>query len=348
MKTYQEALQALRFKQTTTVPVVLWAIGQTYAPFAGIPDDEYYGDPDKMLNAQLLFHEKFADVFTVPGIWPDLGTVPELGALGAIVEFPNNAPPQIRHPALQDIQEVSNLAIPDPRNSPYTSQVLDYLKYFKKYLPQKLQDEYGYLDGHLFCMGPGEVSALMVGYDKFCYALVDYPELVHELLRKVTDFVKEYLIAQMEIVGPAKRVIVVDHFPGMISAPMYKEFIHPYLNEIFILTQEAEIRLYHNENNYPHLVNYIKDLGANVCHIGYKHNLREDKEKMGKCLMGNVHPIIEMLEGSASDLRKRCQEIIKSAGKGGGLWLSTAGGMAPETPPEKIKILIEVASETPV
>ncbi len=348
MNGYQAALKALRFEETERVPVVLWAIGQNYAPFAGIPDDEYYADPEKMLAAQLEFHDYFDDVLGLPGLWPDFGGVPELGAMGAQIEFPTNSPPHVRRTPLQDVAEVEGWVLPDPRKADFTSQILDYLGYFRQHTPTRLQREYGYLDGHLVAMGPGELTALVLGYDRYSYALYDTPELVHQLCRKVTDFVKEYLTAQMEVVGPAKRVILIDHLAGMVGAPVYREFIHPYLNEVFGMVKDAEIRLYHNENNYPHLVPYVRDLGANVCHVGPKHVLKEDKGSLGKCLMGNVHPIWELLQGSDDDVIRKCKEIIATAGKGGGLWLSTAGGMAPETPRERMALLVKVAAETPV
>ena len=346
MNGYQRALQAVQGIQGERVPVVLWAIGQSYAPFAGIKDNEYYQDPEKMLYAQVRFHEYFPDVLTVPGLWPDFGGVAELGALGATVDFPENSPPHITRPALTDIHEAINLLIPNPRNADFTSQVLDYLKYFKKNTPEKLQKEYGYLDGHMFCMGPAELTALTLGYEKYSYALFEQPKLVHLLAQKITAFLKEYLTAQMEIVGPAKRIIVVDHLAGMISPQTYWEFAHPYLTEIFEMVSEAEIRLYHNENNYLQHIDYVKELPANVCHIGPKHNIAKDKAGLGKCVMGNLHPITDLLNGSEKDIIMKSKEIIKTAGKGGGLWLSTGGGMAPETPPAKMKLLIDVAAET--
>ncbi len=348
MNGYQAALRALRFEEMERAPVVLWAIGQNFAPFAGIPDNEYYADPDRMLNAQLEFLEYVGDVLGVPGLWPDFGGVPELGAMGAEIEFPTNSPPHVRRAPFQDIAEAEGWIPPDPRKADLTSRILDYLAYFRRHAPVRLQKEYGYLDGHLVAMGPGELTALTLGYDRYSYAIYDRPELVHQLCRKVTDFVKEYLRAQMEVVGPARRVILIDHLAGMVSANVYREYIHPYLNEVFDMVKDAEIRLFHNENNYPHLLDGVKDLGANVCHVGPRHRMREDKERLGKCLMGNVHPITELLQGGDEDVRRKCQEIIRGAGKGGGLWLSTAGGMAPETPRERIKLLMEVASETPI
>ncbi|MDI3312036.1 MAG: uroporphyrinogen decarboxylase family protein, partial [Thermoanaerobacterium sp.] len=329
------------------VPVCLWTIGQTYAPFAGIPDDQYYANPEQMLKAQIFFHEHFPDTFTVPGIWPDLGLIPELGAMGCEVEFLDYSPPHIRKPALDDLSQAKTFHVPDPRLAPYTSTVLDYLKYFKKHLPKQWVEKFGYLDGHVFCGGPGEITALLLGYDKFSYGMVDTPDLVHILARKVTDFLKSYISAQLEIVGPLKRVIIWDHFPGMVSGPMYREFIHPYLKEIFNYVKEAEIRVYHNENNYPHLLGIIGEINANVVHVGYRHDLIETRGILNKCVMGNLHPIKEMLEASNIEFIAKCEEIIKKIGPGGQFLMSTAGGMAPETTAERIKLLIDVAARVP-
>ncbi|AKX95198.1 uroporphyrinogen decarboxylase [Moorella thermoacetica] len=342
MLNYHEILATAMFRPINPhVPVVLWAIGQTYAPFAKIPDNEYYADPAKMLEAQVKFYERFPDVLTIPGIWPDLGLMAELGALGAELEFPDDAPPQSRGGAFEDIREVENWEVPDPKKADYTSQTLDYLKYFCKHLPEEPRKKWGFLDGHIFCGGPGEISGLLLGYDKFSYAMYDYPQLVHILLRKVTDFIKSYIDAQIEIVGEPKRVIIWDHIPGMLSRELFDEFIHPYMKEVFTHVEKATLRIYHNENNYPHLLDLMRDIPANVCHIGPKHDLVESKRVLKKCVMGNVHPIQELLLGTNEEIEAKCKTIIETAGRGGGLWLSTGGGMAPETPVEKMQVLID-------
>ena len=69
MNGYQRALNAVNGIVEERVPVVLWAIGQNYAPFAGLKDNEYYTNPEKMLSAQLEFHDNFPDIFTLAGFW---------------------------------------------------------------------------------------------------------------------------------------------------------------------------------------------------------------------------------------------------------------------------------------
>jgi len=112
----------------------------------------------------------------------------------------------------------------------------------------------------------------------------------------------------------------------------YRQIRLPLMNEVFTYVGQAKLRVYYNGNNYPHLLDLAKDIPANVCHVGPKHDLIQTSDTLNKCVMGNVHPIEELLRGSMDDVEKRCKRIIESAGKGGGIWLSTAGGMEPETP----------------
>lgn len=346
MKLYENALKSLRFEETERVPVVLPMVGSIYSSIAGVPDNEYYLDPSKMLEVQLSFYDKLPGVFTHPGLWPDFGAMAELGGMGAKIDFPQNAPPYMANPILNDITEITIFQPKDPRKAEFTAMVLEYLKYFYKNTPDSLKKKYGFMDGSLFCGGPGEICALILGYEKFFYAMYDYPKLLHELLRKVTDFIKEYLTAQIEIVGAPKRIYLWDHLPGMINRQAYAEYVHPYLKEVFSFVDDAEIKLYHNENNYPHLLDLVRDLPCNVCHIGPKHNLAEAKRVLNKCVMGNLYPIEDLLYASNKELKERCIMMIKTVGKGGGLWLSSAGGLAPGTTIEKMKVIIDTANET--
>ncbi len=350
MNVYEKALNAANFLDSDRVPVVFSMTGLMYSRLAGVSDDRYYSDPEKMLKTQLWFHEQMPDVYTFPGMWPDFGAMAELGGMGAKITFSKDEPPYLQGPILHDVNDIArfNPQDQDPRRAEFTAMNLSFLKYFHDNVPEKYKRNNGFIEGHLFCGGPGEITALTIGYDKFFYAVYDYPKLVHELLRKVTDFIKEYLRAQMEIVGPAKRIYLWDHLPGMLSREIYAEFIHPYLHEVFDFVNDAEIKLYHNENNYPHLIDLVAKLPCNVCHVGPKHDLAETKNALNKCVMGNLHPIADMLETSDRELRKKSRQLIKTAGRGGGLWLSTAGGMAPQTTMHTLKLLADVAQETPI
>jgi len=335
---YKKVLYSLSLREEQRIPV-LWVVGQNYASFAQVSYESYYKDPELMLSAQIRFFKEFSNIFTLPGIWPDLGLIPEAGALGCKIRFFSYQDPQIWKPALP-LHEVDRLRVPDPSKAEYTSNVLKYLRYFKNNLPSSIQKKFGFLDGQVFCGGPGEVSALVVGYDQFLIGMYDSPKNIHTLLRKVTSFIKSYIEAQLKIVGPVKRIIIWDHSPGMCSVDLYREFIHPYLKEIFLAYNYAKIRVYHNENNYTHLLPLIRELKANIYHIGPEQNLSESSKILQSCVMGNIHPIKVLLRGNPDYIKKICKEKVANF-KGKCLLLSTGGGMAPETPIKNIKALVE-------
>ncbi|MHB1407110.1 MAG: hypothetical protein ACYCV0_16170 [Desulfitobacteriaceae bacterium] len=72
---------------------------------------------------------------------------------------------------------------------------------------------------------------------------------------------------------------------------------------------------------------YLKDLGANGWHFG-DDSVSEAKGQVGGflCLMGNVHPINELVNGDYDSVLASAQDILNAGSKGGGLWLSVAAG----------------------
>ncbi len=76
-------------------------------------------------------------------------------------------------------------------------------------------------------------------------------------------------------------------------------------------------------------------------------DLAEVKAKRGKdiVLMGNLHTTDVMLRGSVEDVRREAIQALRDAGEGGNFILSTGDQCGPDTPPENLFALVEVAKE---
>ncbi|GBC74976.1 hypothetical protein HRbin06_00284 [archaeon HR06] len=61
--------------------------------------------------------------------------------------------------------------------------------------------------------------------------------------------------------------------------------------------------------------------------------------------MGNLHPPGILLKGKPEEVYQETVRIIKMAGEGGGLWISSGGGMAPNTPFENIDAIIKAIED---
>jgi len=99
------------------------------------------------------------------------------------------------------------------------------------------------------CQGPLSTALQIVGYDNFCYWVVDAPEQIHKLMNKVTDALIAWVRFQKERAGQPLdgcnfplSIKVPDGFGGawisdddsvIMSPGLYNEFVRPY-NERFL------------------------------------------------------------------------------------------------------------------
>jgi uroporphyrinogen decarboxylase len=223
-------------------------------------------------------------------------------------------------------------------------KVIETYEYMFRHTDPKYIAEYGYLDGSVFLMGPLETAAVIRGYADFLLELYDEPELVHELLRMVTDTLIEWLRHLETRIGTLKRIFVADHFPTQISAVHFEEFFFPYMREIYAAFPSA-LTMYHNEGLIDHVLQRIPDLGASLFHFGTE--AAKTREAIGSrmCLMGNIDPIQVMLYGSAEEVRAACRNVLERCAPGGGLLLSSAGGLSVRTPEANVRAMLEATAE---
>ena len=195
-------------------------------------------------------------------------------------------------------------------------------------------------------MYPGvcvEGAALTLGYDKFLVWLRRYPDVIHKWLKLSTDFYLKYCEAIEEVVGKCKVLVVADHIASMMGKELFTEFVLPYLNKIFEKYGNA-IRIWHNEGSVHHMLKEVDKINAEVWHFGPSDDPALCKAETHFCLMGNIHPPL-FAKLPPSQVEEKCKEIILKAGKGGGLWLSTGGGLAPETPFKNIEAIFKAVEK---
>lgn len=341
----QDLYKAVDHKQPSRVPVVVW--GPT-APFVthitGKAVNDYYLNSEGKLQIQQTFLKMFPEAIGMPGIWPDFGAVGLPSTMGCpVIWLDGDAP--VARPMITDIKEVLTLKLPDPRVDGCLAVELQQWKYFQQHAERDLVEKYGYLDGVAYVLGPVETAGLMRGYTDFFVDMYYNPELVHKLLDINTEVAINYLHNCEKINGRMKRLAIGDHVPTQISPEHFKEFWLPYMSRIFQEFSYAEIRLWHNEGSSKHVFPFLKDLGANVWHLG-DDLIANTKQNVGDflCLMGNIHPIDQMVNGDYDSVFAQARRVISEGSLNGGLWLSSGGGLAPNTPTANLQALIDAAN----
>jgi uroporphyrinogen decarboxylase len=339
---YERFLATINHKETHPVPVVGWDNAVPITRMAGVLAKDYYRDAAIKMAVQKRVLDEFSEIRWVPGFHADYGVVVEASAFGCKVEwFTDDSP--FAHPIMDSIEQVDRLKVPDPESDGLMPEALAQYRYMWAHLEPRYVEEYGYLDGLGVTLGPLELAAAIRGYENLLMDMHDAPQKLHKLLTITTESALRWLLAQQKINGPLKLLILIDHLPAIVSLRYFEEFAFPYFQCIFAEFPGA-VHLYHNEGRSDHYLTRIPDFGAHVFHCG-KVDLARAKRTIGDrvCLMGNLDAPGLLLTATPERVRQACLELLRIAAPGGGYLLCTGGAMAPGTPKDNLRAMIQAS-----
>lgn len=321
-------------KEKEDILIAIWDTAPFLNTLAGVNTTQYYNNREEKLRVQLWFQEQFPDFILLPGIWADYGAVCEPSAFGCRVLWEENLPPSAL-PVLTSVHDILSIKPIDPTKDGLMPKALEEYRFFWKHSEQRYIDEYGYLEGIATSFGPVELGAVLMGYQNFFIHLIESPKLMHKLFEITTNSILDWLYAQEKVNGRLKRITIADHIPGQISLKHFEEFFIPYTNQVLHAFPSA-IKLYHNE--FPMKdVSSIAQIEADIFHFGT--DIVVTKALLGEkmTLMGNLHPIKVLLDGTPEEVIKQSRFCLEKGAPGGRFLLSSGGGLAPGTPMENIR-----------
>jgi len=343
------ALSAVKGEEPDKVPIVLQVYSLVLKRLVGVTEYEYYQNSQLQIEAKVAFQKRFPELLNAGmGMLPEyaefVGPIPT--AFGASLEWMEDAPPYVSNCPIEDPKDVDRLierGLPDPREEGVSVEILRRLEYFTKNFPPELKETYWYVDGYVQAGAYLEGAALTMGYDNFLLWLRLHPLSLHKWLNFATDWYLEYCKAIEEVVGECRMLWVPDHSPSMMGEEQFREFLLPYLNKVFDRYPKA-LKIWHNEGSVGHMLDAIDEINADVWHFGPFDIPRDCKEKTHFCLQGNIHPPW-LASNTPSEIERACRSLIDETAVGGRFWLSTGGGMAPDTPFENIESIIKAVDD---
>ncbi|NPA29637.1 MAG: uroporphyrinogen decarboxylase [Epsilonproteobacteria bacterium] len=168
------------------------------------------------------------------------------------------------------------------------------------------------------------------------------PDLVHALLREVTETVKLYLEKQIE--AGVNAVQIFDSWAAALEKPAYFEFSWAYMKEI-----AAYIK-----GKYPHIpvIMFPKGIGAylddidgefDVFGVDWGTPMALAKEKLGEryVLQGNMEPC----RLYSKEATKTCVESLHTIMRGDGHIFNLGHGILPDVPVENAKYFVNLVHE---
>lgn len=233
------------FKKVEQPPFIVnsalyWVFGLDLETFPA----DYFDDPAVMTNFQeRTYYDQVKEIDDdfVPYLMPWFGTVVTASAFGCKIEFKPKQDPAAnpRYYPIQKPEDIKTLAIPDPEKDGLMPKVLEYIQYMKanSFLPVGITD----------FQGPLTTANQLIGYDKLIYLMFDYPDLMHELMEKVTEGLIRWVKKQKEVIGEPLNECISDQqvYLGkhagiwfsdddavLMSPETYREFVVPYNSRI--------------------------------------------------------------------------------------------------------------------
>lgn len=338
MNSVERTLRTLAFKPVDRVPVDLHNFMMT-PRFMEVTDlPAFYRDGDAMAEGQIKAWRRYGhDVLLLEN-----GTAALAEACGVQVRYQEDSAPVATEPAIQSLDEVETLEVPDPYQDPLLRELLK----ATSIVVDEIGDE-AFIMGRAD-QGPFSLACEIRGLSNFLLdiAVAKEPDKIHQLLEFCLQVTERYALAQMEQGAHATSVGDSPSGPDLISPDAYRQFAYPYMKRLAHKMKDRDIVLaYHICGNATPIIEDMIRTGASIIEIDQKSDQKKVKAAAaGKAtLLGPIDPSGVMANGTPELVMKKCEEAIQTLSPGGGFILGPGCALPNTTPDENIDAMIEAA-----
>ncbi|MEW6734162.1 MAG: uroporphyrinogen decarboxylase [Acidobacteriota bacterium] len=256
-------------------------------------------------------------------------------AMGMHLELSERGP--VLHEPVRDAARLSRLSVPDPwENTPFVMAVIKEVK-------RLVKDEVPVIG---FAGAPWTLASYMVeggtskNFIELKRLLFTAPELLHELLEKLTLTIIKYLAAQLA--AGADLVQLFDTWAGELSRDDYRTFALPYLQKIINhihSISDRPIILY--TNGCAAILEDMLETGADCVSIDWRIDMTEAQRRVAgrAAIQGNIDPCA--LLAPKDQLQRLVHQTIRKFGDVPGLIVNLGHGILPPTPLEGVEAFVE-------
>jgi uroporphyrinogen-III decarboxylase len=300
---------------------------------------DYFTDDRAYLDANLRAVRTFPDTLMLPGFWSEYGMCTEPSAFGAVSMWEEDEFPFARR-VLHSVREVERLEKPNPRKEGLLPFVIKRLQHLEPEI-----NTAGHKIRFAVARGPLNIASFLMGATEFMTALKTDPELMHQLLKVITDFLGEWVAYQRERFPSIDGILLLDDMVGFISRSDFEAFGAPYLQRLF--SADVTVKFFHNDAPCKASAPLLPDLGINLLNFGIQHSLADMKAWTGNriTLLGNIPPRDVLASGTTDDVTKSVKEMLTALKDHSRLIVSCGGGMPPGVPTENIRALVEATQQ---
>jgi uroporphyrinogen decarboxylase len=190
--------------------------------------------------------------------------------------------------------------------------------------------------------GPLNIASFLMGTTEFMMATAMDPDGTHRLLKKITDFICDWLQWQKECFPSIDGVLILDDIIGFVGESEFNEFVIPYFKKIFSCTG-AKVRFLHNDADGLITARCLTDMGINMFNFSFEHPLGLIRELAGPdiVLVGNIPPRDVLAAGTPEQVKAAVTNAFGEITDHRRIIWSAGGGMPPDVRNENITAFLE-------
>jgi uroporphyrinogen decarboxylase len=327
--------RTIQGQRTATLPVG-FIIDCPWLPnWYGVSILDYFSNDEIWLRANLKAISDFPDVMFLPGFWSEYGMCTEPSAFGVRCTFTRNEFPHA-HTVLLSDDDLDSLPSPDPRTDGLLPLMLNRLRLAKPHI-----EEAGHKIRFAVARGPLNIASYLLGTSRFLTLLMMQPDKAEKLVKKITQFLKEWIALQRETFPSIDGILLLDDIIGFLGELEFRSFGLPYFKELY--GTDVSVKFLHNDAPCRASAPFLPEMGVNLFNMGFEVTLNELKTLTGNkvTLLGNIPPRDVLAGGTPDDVKRVTGELVDSLQDKSRVIMSCGGGMPPGVKTENIAAFID-------
>ena len=304
------------------------------APFASFPGTALTNSTVKenLNNGELqatsiIALQKICD-FDV--VFPMMDLTVEADAMGACINWEIDELPAVTGKTIIDANDVKSLPIPEIGEGNRLGVFVETCKKLKIEFSDK------WVLGYI--LGPFSIAGRLMGMTEISIALKLEPELVHQVLEKVTALIEKYAYALLDT--GIDGLVILEPASGMLDENDANEFSNNYIKRIVnLIKDKGKIPVLHNCGRVLHLVESLCATGIQALHVGSVTEPYDIYPRVPEniVLMGNLNPTEIFLRGTPEKVCEATINLLTQMAVYNRFVISSGCDIPPGTPIENLK-----------
>ena len=295
------------------------------AEMMGITTKELIYSSDLQADAMMYIHDH-TDMAAVLAFM-DLSV--EAEAFGSNICYSDNEVPTVVGSIIDEDSNVDLLKVPDCREG-RTGVCIEGVRK----IAERVSDK-PVIAGNI---GPFSLAGRLMDVNEVMFLCYDEPELVHDVLEKVTGFIIDYT-KELKAAG-ADGVLMAEPLAGLLSPDLTEEFSNPYVKRIVDECQDDEfIVIVHNcGSSVSKTIDSIVETGAAGFHLGNAIDMAEMMPHIPADVLcfGNIDPAAEFCHGTPESVYGATIELLEKCSQYPNFVISSGCDIPQLTPWENI------------